>query len=103
MANADNSIIIGKLRGSLGKQLVFREWDGKTIVAKSPKSRTNGPTAAQLEAREIFVAASLYAKSVLKNADKSMAQAYASALKPRQNVYSRAMGDFLSPPVVKGI
>ena len=35
MAHANNSIITGKFKGSLGKQLVFREWEGKTVVAKS--------------------------------------------------------------------
>jgi hypothetical protein len=37
MAHANNSIITGKFKGSLGKELVFREWQGKTVVAKSPK------------------------------------------------------------------
>ena len=37
MAHANNSIITGKFKGSLGKQLVFRDWQGKTVVAKSPR------------------------------------------------------------------
>ena len=32
MAHSNNSIITGKLTGSIGKELVFREWEGKTIV-----------------------------------------------------------------------
>lgn len=39
MAHANESIITGKFKGSLGKQLVFRDWAGKTVVAKSPKAR----------------------------------------------------------------
>ena len=42
MANSNNSVITGKFRGTLGKELVFREWEGKTVVAKAPKKRT-GP------------------------------------------------------------
>jgi hypothetical protein len=103
MAHADNSIITGKFRGSLGKQLVFREWEGKTVVAKSPKGRTGGPSAAQAETQEKFQAASRYAIAVTKGSDQSLAQAYALALRPRQNVYSRALEDFMSPPVVKFI
>src|SRR5215213_9046026 len=99
MANADNSIITGKLRGSLGKQLVFREWDGKTIVSKSPRGRGTASTVKQAATQERFFQASQYAKSVMKSADQSLAQAYAATLKPRQNVYSRATGDFLSAPV----
>lgn len=101
MAHANNSIITGKFKGSLGKQLVFREWEGKTVVAKSPKGRSGDPTSAQAEIQEKFLLASRYAKSVTKSADQSVAQAYASALRPRQNVYSRALEDFMSPPVVK--
>src|SRR5215212_5686981 len=103
MAHADNRIITGKFRGSLGKELVFREWQGKTIVAKSPKARSSKPTPGQVETQDNFQMASRYAKSVITRADQSLAEAYASALRPRQNVYSRALEDFLSPPVVKSI
>src|SRR5258708_10769911 len=101
MAHADNSIITGKFKGSLGKQLVFREWEGKTVVSKSPKGRSGDPTPAQAETQEKFLVASRYARSITKSADQSLAQAYAMALRPRQNVYSRALEDFMSPPVVK--
>lgn len=101
MAHANNSIITGKLKGALGKQLVFRDWEGKTVVAKAPKGRTGDPTPAQAELQERFLLASRYAKAIMTNADQSLAQAYASALRPRQNVYSRAVEDFMSLPVVK--
>jgi hypothetical protein len=100
MAHADNSIITGKFKGSLGKQLVFREWEGKTVVAKSPKSRSGEPTPAQAETQEKFFIASRYAKAITTSVDQGLAQAYAMALRPRQNVYSRALEDFLAPPVV---
>jgi hypothetical protein len=101
MAHADNSIITGKFKGTLGKQLVFRQWEGKTIVAKSPKPRTGDPSDAQAETQDKFQVASRYAKAITTNADQSMAQAYANALRPRQNIYSRAVEDFMSSPVVK--
>src|SRR6185369_6956357 len=101
MAHADNSIITGKFQGSLGKQLVFREWEGKTVVAKSPKGRRGDPDPAQAERQEKFMIASRYAKAVTTSADQGLAEAYAMALRPRQNVYSRALEDFMSPPVVK--
>ncbi len=103
MAHANNSIITGKFKGSLGKQLVFREWEGKTIVAKSPKPRSGDPTPAQAELQDKFLIASRYAKAITTNADQSLAEAYASALRPRQNVYSRALEDFMTSPVVKHI
>ena len=101
MANADNSIITGKFKGSLGKQLVFREWEGKTVVAKSPKPRSGDPTPGQADRQERFQMASRYARTIRRSADQSLAEAYAQALRRRQNVYSRALEDFMSPPVVK--
>ena len=103
MAYSNNSIITGKFRGTLGKELVFREWEGKTVVAKAPKSRKGEPTPEQVEIQEKFLLASRYAQAVLKNPDQGMAEAYAAVLRPRQNVYSRAVEDFMSSPVVKSI
>ncbi|THU36113.1 hypothetical protein FAM09_22275 [Niastella caeni] len=103
MAHSNNSLVTGKLRGSLGKELVFREWEGKTVVAKAPKSREGDPTPAQAETQEKFLLASRYARAIIRSPDKGMTEAYAAVLRPRQNVYSRALEDFLSPPVVKSI
>lgn len=103
MANSNNSVITGKLRGTLGKELVFREWDGKTVVAKSPKKRTGPATPAQLKIQENFLLATIYATSVKEGTDQGIRDAYTAALKPRQNLFSRAVADFMSPPVVKSI
>ncbi len=103
MANSNNSVITGKLRGTLGKELVFREWDGKTVVAKAPKKRTGPATAAQLKIQETFLLAAKYAKAVMKGTDQGIRDSYSAALKPRQNLFSRAAADFMSPPVVKTI
>lgn len=101
MAHSNNSIITGKLTGSIGKELVFREWEGKTIVAKAPKKRTGGPTTAQTEIQEKFLMASRYAKTIKFTTDPDLAAAYTAVLRPRQNLYSRALADFMSSPVVK--
>ena len=103
MANSNNSVITGKLRGSLGKELVFREWEGKTVVAKAPKARTGQSTTAQLKIQENFLLASKYAKAVIQGTDQGIRDAYTAALRPRQNLYSRAVEDYMSPPVVKNI
>ena len=66
MANSNNSVITGKLRGALGKELVFREWEGKTVVAKAPKRRQGGGTPAQAEIKDKFLLASIYGKAVVE-------------------------------------
>lgn len=99
----NNSIVTGKLSGSLGKELVFRDWAGKTIVAKSPKRNRRVSDPSQEARQEKFLFASKYAKGIMDDPDQSLAEAYAAALRPRQNVYSRALEDAISPPVVKSI
>ncbi len=101
MANSNNSVITGKLRGALGKELVFREWEGKTVVAKAPKPRKGKPNPAQVQIQERFLLASRYAKAVMQGQDQGIRDAYTAALRPRQNLYSRAVEDFMSLPVVK--
>lgn len=102
MAHSNQGIIAGKLRGMIGKELVFRNWEGKTIVAKAPKTRTGKAlTPAQEALQERFLLASRYAKSILQ--DQAMVEGYTAVLKPRQNVYSKAVTDFMSAPVVKQI
>jgi hypothetical protein len=103
MAHSNNSVITGKFKGSLGKELVFRDWEGKTIVAKSPKARSGEPHPKQVITQEKFLLASRYAKAIISAQDKSMAEAYALAVRPRQNTYSRALEDFLNSPDVKSI
>jgi hypothetical protein len=103
MANSNNSVITGKFRGSLGKELVFREWEGKTIVAKAPKARTGEISSAQAQIQDKFLIASKYANAVVKGTDQGIRDAYTAALRPRQNLYSRAVEDFLTSPVVKTI
>ena len=103
MAHSNNSVITGKLRGTLGKELVFRDWEGKTVVAKAPKARVGDPSPAQVLTQERFLLASRYGKAVMDGKDQGIRDAYTAALKPRQNLYSRAVEDFMSSPVVKNI
>lgn len=103
MAHADNSVLLRKLRGMLNKEVVFREWDGKTIVQKAPKRKKGNSTPDQEETRINFKLASRYAIAICKAEDQSLAEAYAMVLKSRQNVFSRATQDFMSVPEIKFI
>ncbi len=103
MAHSNNSIVSGKFSGTLGKEIVFRDWDGKTVVAKVPKKRKKGPSPEQAEIQKRFLRATRFARGVVKNPDQGMAEAYAANLRPRQNVYSRAVEDFMNSPEVFSI
>ncbi len=101
MAHVNDSVIAGKLRGILGKEIVFRYWEGMTIVAKAPKARVGNPSPAHKLTQERFLLASRYAKGVMHGKDQGIRDAYAASLKPRQNLYTRALQDFMSLPVVE--
>jgi hypothetical protein len=103
MANSDQSAITGKFTGTINKQLVFRRWEGKTVVAHFPKPQSGEASTAQKEVKSKFFIASRYAKGVANNPDQGLANEYKKMLKVRQNVYSRAMEDFLTPPFVDSI
>src|SRR5690348_10715296 len=98
-----NSVVSRWFQGTTGKEPVFREWEDKTIFAKAPKSRSGEHTQPQAVTQEKLLLASRYAISVVKGQDQGIKDAYTAALRPRQNVYSRALEDFLSSPVVKSI
>jgi hypothetical protein len=103
MAHADNSALMRKLKGLLGKELVFRDWAGKTVVSKAPKKRTAPSSPEQAATNVKFLLASRYAKAITTSEDQAMAEAYAMVLKPRQNIYSRALEDFLASPKIRFI
>ena len=103
MAHSNNSVITGKFQGTLGKELVFREWEGKTVVAKAPRPRKGDPTEAQTKTQENFLLGSRYAKAIIGGDNPDLFDGYQSILKPRQNVYSRALEDFMTLPKVTSI
>ena len=84
------------MHGKFGDQLIFRLRDGKSVTANKPKRNLNPPAATQLETRDRFLLASIWAKSILKDpAQKSAYQANATKYK---TAYVVAMTDYLKPP-----
>lgn len=77
--------------------------DSLTTRTQSSKQRKRGALSPQAKTRQNFLFASRYARAVIRNEDRGMAEAYATALRHKQNVYSRALEDCMSPPVVKNI
>jgi len=47
MAQSKNNIITHGLSGKVGDLIVFRSWNGKTIVASKPTARTSDLTRTQ--------------------------------------------------------
>ena len=67
MAKVNGNIILEKHSGAIGKQLVYRQFNGKTVVSKYPDRSKVIYTPEQLQYRKIFAIASKYASDIVKD------------------------------------
>jgi len=67
MAKSRNNIVTAGLSGGIGNQLVFKQVNGETIVAKYP-NRKGSSTPKQNALNNKFAKATVYAKNALQNA-----------------------------------
>lgn len=83
--------------GSFGKEFVFRQVNGKTIITPLPK-KSRKVTAKQLAARKNFLHASFYAKAAIAHpAMKAEYTAIAQIKNFRGGAMVAAMTDYLTP------
>ncbi len=101
MAKAGDNIITTGLGGKLGGLIVFRNRGGRTIVATAPKNKSQHWTEAQLQHRNRFQEAVLYAKGA--TADPELKASYQAAAKEGQTAYNVAVADFLNAPSINEI
>ncbi len=92
MAKVSENIILAKMKGAIGKQLVYRQFNGKTVVSKYPDRSEVEYTPGQLKYREVFAKASKYASSIIK--DPAKKKAY--KVEPGVSVYHTALRDFMN-------
>jgi hypothetical protein len=84
------------LSGKFGALTVFKQVNGKTILARPPKKTEILPTANQLAVQEKFKMATVYAKNIL--VDPIIKNAYASKAKIGQTAFNVAFADFFNAP-----
>lgn len=99
MATTKNNVIVKGASGKFGRQIVFSQRAGKTIMSKPPL-RTAPSTTKQKEQQTKFARAAAYAKNALL--DPTLKEAYTTEAKKRQDVspYNMAMTDYLRPPQI---
>jgi hypothetical protein len=102
MAKQKNNIITHGLSGKVGDLLIFRQKDGKTIVAKIPKKKVK-PSKKQLAHQKRFQQATIYAQ--ISATDEVRAKLYAEAAKKRAGLtaYNIAVADYLNAPNIKNV
>ena len=100
MAKSKNNVVTHGLSGKLGEMLVFRQLNGKTIVASTPR-KTREQTEKQKQHQERFLQASHYAMAALK--DAATKQAYAAAAESGQTAYNIALADMMRAPEIQAV
>lgn len=102
MAKINNNLLVNGARGNVGKQFVYKKRGQHTHIAKMPTVNKNlVPTARQLEVRELFAQAALYAKGAMSFPD--LKKEYEKKAKNGQTAFSVAIRDYLKAPVVRSI
>lgn len=102
MTKVYGNLITKGASGQLGKQIVFRQSQGDTIMSKFPQFKKSIEESELSKANKLrFKSAVMYAKKALN--DPELKQSYKKKCKPHQNAYTRAVEDFLNAPVVEEI
>jgi hypothetical protein len=102
MATQKNNVVTYGLSGKIGDLLVFRQRNGRTVVAKLPE-RTKAVTENQLAQQHRFQQAIIYAKAAVELPETG--EQYKTKAKKRrgQTAMNVAVADFFNAPNVENI
>jgi len=103
MAKVANNLVTTKLRGMVGGTLVFRSYNGETVVSAAPAPSTKPASEGQQAVREKFRQASLY--TGLVKGDPTLLPIYQDAFNQsgNSNFHSFIMTDYLRVPEIPAI
>lgn len=100
MSKSSNNVVTHGLSGMVGGMLVFKQVNGKTIVAQRPRKSSKAPSTDQLERQQKFKEASLFAKSIIQ--DPLYKPLYESLAGNGKSSYNIAFADYFKSPVLSG-
>jgi hypothetical protein len=92
MAIANLNALFKELKGALGKQIVIKQYKGKTVITSYPSTKKRKPTKLQTIYRDDFAKGVKYAQDILANPAKK--KAYAKKTSPGQSVYNYAIAEY---------
>ncbi len=101
MSKSNNNVVTHGLSGMVGGMLVFRQVNGKTIVAQRPRKNSKEPSVDQLERQQKFKEAAIYAKNAIQN--PTYKPLYESLAGNGKSAYNIAFADYFKPPVLSKI
>lgn len=94
MATASLTALFKELRGKLGKDLIIKQYKGKTVITTAPakSKKKKKPTPLQSLYREDFTKGVKYAQAITHDPVKK--KAYAKKTAPGQTVYNYAISEY---------
>jgi hypothetical protein len=92
MAKLNKHSVLTGLQGSIGKELVFKQYGNTTVVSKYPDMSKVKPSPAQLLQRQLMKKANAYAQRVKR--DAVLSEKYKKSLKPGESVFHKAKQDY---------
>lgn len=102
MAVNKQNVAVEGSSGRFGKNMVFRQRGGVTIVSKNPVLKDDYvPTEDQMAQRFAFMEAVMYAKGAIKN--PTLKAAYQAKAKPNQSAFNVAFKDYTTAPILHSI
>ena len=93
MASIDQQHLLRDLKGTLGRQLVVKQYSDKTVVTKHPDMSRVKPTELQKLYKTLFAEAVAYAQSI--NRDWQLRASYLQKVKKGESVYHYALKEYL--------
>ncbi len=99
MAVNKQNVVVDGSSGKFGKNLVFRQRAGVTMLSKNPVFRDDyAPTDKQIKQRFKFIEATWYASNAV--ADPELKERYQAKAKANQSAYNVAFKDYTTAPVL---
>jgi hypothetical protein len=102
MARSKNNVLTKGLSGMVGKQIVFRSWNGKTFISVAPK-KPKKQSPVQKENRTKFKRATMYAKSMMKDPVKKAEYKEIAKKLQLPNPYTAAITDYMRNPEIEAL
>jgi hypothetical protein len=101
MAESKNNIIVRGMSGSIGKQLVFKQYGDRTIVSAMPDMSRVVKSKKQKAENNKFREAIAYARSQM--VDPVSKVEYKAKAKGLQKPHNVAIADFYNPPEIRKV
>ena len=90
---AANAFLLKGLRGSIGKEIVFKKYGNKTVVTRYPDMSNVKPSELQKQRQRRFAKAVAYVQNINRN--PALKAEYKAKVKKGQTVYHFAISEYL--------